>query len=59
MFGNHDLQDYKFENPFYEPPNILASVGHENVTRELSMKADGRYSNALTVWIEVSSLEET
>ncbi|CAH3131419.1 unnamed protein product, partial [Porites lobata] len=45
-------QDYKFENPFYEPPNILASASHENGTRELSMKADGRYSNALTVWIE-------
>ncbi|XP_073253699.1 uncharacterized protein [Porites lutea] len=45
-------QDYKFENPFYEPPNIMASASHENSTRELSMKADGRYSNALTVWIE-------
>ena len=56
---NHDLQDYKFENPFYEPPSILASATHENGTRELSMKADGRYSNALTVWIEVSILEET
>ena len=48
-----------FENPFYEPPNILASASHENGTWELSMKADGRYSNALTVWIEVSSFEDT
>ena len=37
----------------------MASASHENGTRELSMKADGRYSNALTVWIEVSSIEET
>ncbi|CAH3131432.1 unnamed protein product, partial [Porites lobata] len=49
-------QDYKFENPFYEPPNILASASHENGTRKLSMKADGRYSNALTVWIEITRL---
>ena len=52
----HGPEDYKFENPFYEPPNILASVSHDNDTRALWMKADGRYSNALTVWIEVRNL---
>ncbi|CAH3159381.1 unnamed protein product [Porites evermanni] len=45
-------QDYKFENPFYEPPSVLASARHDNDTSALWMKADGRFSNALNVWIE-------
>ena len=49
------FQDYKFENPFYEPPSVLASARHDNVTSALWMKADGRFSNALNVWIEVSN----
>ena len=53
------LQDYIFENPFYEPPNILVSVGHDNDTSALWMKADGRFSNVLNVWIEVRSFVET
>ena len=49
------FQDYKFQNPFYEPPSVLASARHENVTSALWMKADGRFGNALNVWIEVSN----
>ena len=49
------FQDYKFENPFYEPPSVLVSARHDNVTSSLWMKADGRFSNALNVWIEVSN----
>ena len=52
---NFFFQDYKFQNPFYEPPSVLASAGHENVTSALWMKGDGRFGNALNVWIEVSN----
>ena len=56
---NFFFQEYKFENPFYEPPSVLTSARHDNVTSALWMKADGRLSNALNVWIEVSNFPYT
>ena len=53
---NFFFQEYKFENPFYEPPSVLTSARHDNVTSALWIKADGRLSNALNVWIEVSNV---
>ena len=55
---NFFFQEYKFENPFYEPPSVLTSARHDNVTSALWMKADGRLSNALNVWIEVSNFPD-
>lgn len=45
-------QDLKFENPFYEPPSVLISASHDNITDAIRDKSDGHYSNALTAWLE-------
>ncbi|KAL9972572.1 hypothetical protein ACROYT_G018902 [Oculina patagonica] len=45
-------QDLNFENPFYKAPVILISASHDNSTNTLWDNSDGRYSNALNVWME-------
>ena len=47
-------QDFKFENPFYEPPTVLISGSHENTTSALWGNSEGRCNNAINVWIEVT-----
>ena len=47
------IQDLKFDNPFYKAPIILVSASHDNSTSTLWDNSDGRYSNALNVWMEV------
>nr|XP_058952138.1 uncharacterized protein LOC131779589 [Pocillopora verrucosa] len=45
-------QDFKFENPFYEPPTVLISGSPENTTSALWGNSEGRCNNAINVWIE-------
>ena len=47
------IQDLKFDNPFYKAPVLLVSASHDNSTSTLWDNSDGRYSNALNVWMEV------
>ncbi|XP_027035706.1 uncharacterized protein LOC113664306, partial [Pocillopora damicornis] len=44
-------QDLKFENPFYKPPVVLISGGHENSTSASSSDSYGCH-NAMNVWME-------
>ncbi|PFX14674.1 hypothetical protein AWC38_SpisGene21153 [Stylophora pistillata] len=45
-------QDFKFENPFYEPPTVLISGSHENNTSASRKNPEDRCNNAVNVWIE-------
>ncbi|XP_022787222.1 uncharacterized protein LOC111327330 [Stylophora pistillata] len=45
-------QDFKFENPFYEPPTVLISGSHKNTTSALWGNSEGPCNNAINVWIE-------
>ena len=47
----------KFENPFYKPPVVLISGGHENSTSASSSDSDGCH-NAMNVWMEVHVIYE-